>query len=205
MPNYDKLTALAKSNNGIVKTKQVVDAGIAKDYLKHAVQDGVLDKVASGVYTLKGSIVDDFYLLQLTRKKIIFSHTTAAYLNHLTTRDPLVISFTVPNDYKVSDLANAGHKAYFCSQENYRLGIVEGRTMFGNPIKIYDAERTLCDLFSARFVGDPYIALESLKSYLISKEKDTFKLMKYAKQLGVEKTLKEKIEVMSIWKTLDNY
>jgi predicted transcriptional regulator of viral defense system len=198
MLNYDKLMALAKANNGIILAKRVVEAKIAKDYLSHAVKDGVLEKVARGVYVLKGTLVDDYYLLQLKRSKAVFSHTTSAYLNHLTTRDPIVLSLTVPTEYNVSDLITAGHKVYFMHRTKYAIGIIESKTMLGNKIKIYDAERTVCDLFSARYAGDPYIALESLKSYLQSSEKDLHKLMDYAKQLGVEKTLREKIEVMSI-------
>lgn len=198
MRNYERVIALANDSNGIITTKQAVDTGIPKDYLKSALDGGILERVAAGVYVLYGTAVDDYYLIQLKRTKAIFSHATAAYLNGLTTRDPLVLSLTVPKTYNAHELSKAGHKIYYCREENYGLGIITTKTMFGNTIKLYNSERTLCDLFSARYQGDPYIALESLKAYLTSGQKDIHKLMKYAKQLGVEKALREKIEVMSI-------
>ena len=193
-----KLIELASANNGIIRTKQVVDAKIAKDYITRAVSERVLERIDHGVYLLSGTIPDDYFLLQIKRSRIVFSHTTSAYLNHLTTRDPIMLSFTVPLKYNVTELAGEGHKVYFSLPKNYNLGIIETKTMFGNPIRIYDAERTICDLFSARSEEDPYIALESLKTYLTSKEKDIFKLTEYAKQLGVEKTIRKKVEAMSI-------
>jgi len=198
MKVHEKLIEIAKTNNGVVQTQQAVDAGIHKAYLARAVKSGDFEKIASGVYLLNGYLEDDLYLLQLKWTKIIFSHTTSAYFNELTTRDPIVLTFTVPFGSNVTGLVRAGHKAYFCSKQNYELGLTKTETMFGNTIRIYDAERTICDIFSARFTGDYYVALESLKAYLTSKAKNINKLMKYAKQLGVEKNLCEKIQVMSI-------
>lgn len=44
MRNYSKLLELAKQNNGYVFTKDLSQNKIAKDYLKFAVKDGILEK-----------------------------------------------------------------------------------------------------------------------------------------------------------------
>lgn len=93
---------------------------------------------------------------------------------------------------------------FILSQKNkFKLGIIETKTMFGNPIKIYNKERTICDLFSKKFKGDKYIAIESLKAYLLMEDKDIQKLIEYSKILGVKKELHKKLEVL-LWKLQDN-
>lgn len=50
MRNYSSLLELAKKNNGYVFSKDVVKENIPKSYLKYAVEDGVIEKIAQGIY-----------------------------------------------------------------------------------------------------------------------------------------------------------
>lgn len=63
-------------------------------------------------------------------------------------------------------------------------------------VKCHDIHRIICDLFSNKYVGDKFVQIEALKNYLKLPNKDTVKLMKYAKVLGVDKQLREKLEVL---------
>ena len=74
---------------------------------------------------------------------------------------------------------------------------------YGGIKEIYDKERTICDLFSKNYVGDRYVVNESLKTYLKMEDKNLTKLLKYAKELGVEKELKDKLEIL-LWIHQDN-
>lgn len=78
----------------------------------------------------------------------------------------------------------------------YNLGVTTIKTMFGNTVKCHDIHRTICDLFSDKYIGDKFIQVEALKNYLKLPNKDTVKLMRYAKVLGVDKQLREKLEVL---------
>ncbi len=197
MRDYSKLLEIAKQNNGIVQTKVAVANNIPKDYLKYAVQDKVLEKVRNGIYITSNTMTDELYYLQLKAKNLIYSYDTSAYYNELTTRDSLRVSITTTRDNNVSSLKSSYDLDFhFVSEESLKLGLIEKKTMFGNLIKIYDKERTICDLFSNRFYGDKFIAVESLKAYLRCKDKNISKLMSYAKTLGVEKQLREKLEVL---------
>jgi hypothetical protein len=44
MKNYSKLLNLAQ--NGLIRTKDVSAAGISRDYLRYAAEDGVIEKPA---------------------------------------------------------------------------------------------------------------------------------------------------------------
>ncbi len=195
MRNYTKLLELAKQNNGYVFTKDLSQNKIAKDYLKFAVEDGILEKVARGIYIESDKFVDLLYVYQMNYSKVVFSSFTSAYLWNLTTRDTEIIYGATPLNY----FAKSSHNNTVLVRENddiYNLGITTIKTMFGNIVKCHDIHRTICDLFSDKYVGDKFVQVEALKNYLKLPNKDTIKLMKYAKVLGVDKQLREKLEVL---------
>ncbi len=197
MRNYSRILNLANKNGGIILTKDVVNNNIPKNYLKYALEDGILEKVSNGIYIIKNSIEDTEFLLQLKHKNLVYSHDTSAFYNHLTTRDPLALSITTISGNNVTSIKSSYDlDFYFVANKKFNLGLIETKTMFGNEIKIYNKERTICDLFSKRYRGDKYIAIESLKTYLQMEDRDLNKLNEYAKILGVEKILKEKLEVL---------
>lgn len=198
MRDYTKLIEIGKNNNGIIRTKWAVDNGVAKDYLRFAVEDGVIERVRHGFYMLKDTIADEVYILQQRAKNLIYSFDTAAYYNGLTNRDPLRLTLTTTRETKTSFLYAKGFELnfHYVDNEKFKLGRAKTKTIFGNQIVIYNMERTLCDLFSPIYNGDIDIALESLKNYVKRKDKNFYKLMKYAQDLGVEQELKKRLEVL---------
>lgn len=197
MRDYSKLLKLAKENNGIIQTKVAVKNNIPKDYLHFAVQDKVLEKVKNGIYITPDTMIDEMYFLQLKSKNLVYSYETAAYCNNLTTRTPLTLSITTTKGNNVSTIkSNYQLNFHFVSKEKFNLGLITTKTIYGNSINIYDKERTICDMFSRNYVGDRYVVNESLKTYVKMKDKDLIKLLRYAKQLGVEKKIKDKLEIL---------
>lgn len=197
MRDYSKLLKLAKENNGIIQTKMAVENNISKRYLRFAVQDNVLEKVRNGIYITPETMEDELYFLQWKSKNLIYSYETSAYYNGLTTRNPLTLSITTIQGNKTYQLKSQYKlEFHFVPKCKFDLGLTTVKTMYGNNIQIYDKERTICDLFSKNYVGDRYVVNESLKTYLKMEDKNLTKLLKYAKGLGVEKELKDKLEIL---------
>ena len=195
MRNYSSLLELAKNNNGYIFSKDVVKENIPKSYLKYAVEDGVIEKIAHGIYISQDCFVDDLFVFQKLNTKIIYSAFTSAYLLELTTRDSGQIYASIPRNYNAPKFKGKG---VFIREDKdvYNLGITSVKSNFGNIVKCHDIHRTICDLFSDKYVGDKFVQVEALKNYLKLSNKDTVKLMKYAKVLGVDKQLREKLEVL---------
>ena len=204
MRDYSRLLELAKNNNGVVQTKMAVENKIPRDYLKFAVQEGMLEKVRNGIYITPNTMSDELYFLQLKSKNLIYSYETSAYYNELTTRTPLTLSITTLQGNNTYSLKSSYELDFhFVSKDILNLGLTTTKTMLGNTIQIYDKERTICDLFSKSYNGDKFVINESLKTYLKLKDKDLTKLLKYAKKLGVDKELREKLEIL-LWTHQDN-
>ncbi|MCD8120706.1 MAG: hypothetical protein LUE65_00480 [Clostridiales bacterium] len=79
--------------------------------------------------------------------------------------------------------------------ENYSMGIISIGSPCGNPINVYDLERTLCDILRGNG-SDIQIVTAAMKRYTASKEKDIHKLMKYAEQLRVKSKVLRYMEVL---------
>ena len=79
--------------------------------------------------------------------------------------------------------------------ENYEFGRIEIESPSGNPIRVYDLERTLCDILRGSG-SDVQIVGEAMKRYAASKGKNIHKLMQYADQLRVKPKVLRYMEVL---------
>lgn len=84
---------------------------------------------------------------------------------------------------------------YFWSAGYYDIGITE--TEFnGEKIRLYDLEKSVCDAVRYRNKIGVEILNEVLKNYLKRKERNLDKLMKYAVQLRISKTMQNYIQLL---------
>ena len=80
-------------------------------------------------------------------------------------------------------------------KEALLLGVINIKTKAGNYVKIYDKERTICDLIKYRDRIDQQIYYESIQNYFKSKT-NLNKLSKYATILGIKEELYDIINLM---------
>ena len=198
MDYHKLLETLLREKEGMLLTKDIIEAGISKQLLSKYVKKGYIERVAQGVYLSKDAFEDAMYVLQARSKKAIFSHETALYLHDLTDRDPLQYTVTLPSGYNASNFKNDGIYVYFIKNDLLNLGVEYGKTPFGRNIRVYNKERTICDIVRNRNVIDSAIINEGIRRYLSEKEKDIPKLLQYAEKFRVEKIIRQYVEVL-IW------
>lgn len=189
-----KLNDLIKNRSGMVVTKDVTDAGIPREYLSIMVQKGALERAAHGVYFTAEVGMDEMYCIQLRSDKLVFSNETALYLHDMTDRDPLIYTVTVPRGYSTNRLRETGIAVYTVKPENYAVGITATNTIYGREIKVYDAERTICDIIKNRNKMDKDMFYVALKSYASRKNRNMKRLISYAKLMGMEKQVVQYME-----------
>ena len=164
--------------------------------LSQYVEKGLLERIGHGVYTTPHTIIDDMFLLQCRSYNIIFSHDTALFLNGLSDRTPFTHSVTIPSNACLPKAIIGECNCYYVKPELHQLGAIDMKTTFGNVVRCYDAERTVCDLLRSRTRIDEETVIAAIKNYAESRNKDLNKLSEYAKQFKVEKTLKRYLEVL---------
>lgn len=183
-----------RANNNMITTSDVLSMGFSRMLLSKYVKEGLLERCRQGVYMLPEEAQDDMYTLMLSSKKIIFSHDTALFLNGLSDRTPFTHSVTIPSNACLPKAIKCN--CYYVKPELHQLGATDMKTTFGNVVRCYDAERTVCDLLRSRTRIDEETVIAAIKNYAESKNKELNKLSEYAKQFKVEKTLKRYLEVL---------
>ena len=196
MDYHKRLETLLREKEGMLLTKDIIEVGISKQLLSKYVKKGYIERVAQGVYLSKDAFEDEMYVLQARSKKAIFSHETALYLHDLTDRDPLQYTVTLPSGYNASNFKNDGIYVYFIKNDLLNLGVEYGKTPFGRNIRVYNKERTICDIVRNRNGIDSAIFNEGIRRYLSEKEKDIPKLLQYAEKFRVEKIIRQYVEVL---------
>lgn len=185
-----------KKNNNVITTAKVVELGFSRYLLTKYEKEGLLERERQGVYILPDSVHDDMYTLMLRSGKIIFSHDTALFLNGLSDRTPFIHSVTIPNNTRVSKIIKEECTCYYIKPELHQLGVCTRKTTFGNAVRCYNAERTICDVFRSRSRLDEETVISAIKNYVASTDKDLNLLAEYASHFGVEKILKRYLEVL---------
>jgi predicted transcriptional regulator of viral defense system len=195
--NYkDEIKKIIKDHNGTLLTADLTAHNIPRTYLMKLVNEGIIEQVSRGVYVSTDAIEDSLYYLQCKYPKIIYSHETALFFHSLTDRTPSLYTATVPSGYKVVNTLSENCKIYYIQKKYHFLGLSYGTTSFGNTVKIYDKERTICDILRNRNSMDSQVMSDGLKRYVRLDTIDLSKLSEYAKLLRVEKTLTTYLEVL---------
>lgn len=196
MNTENVIEKLIMQANGIITTEQVTSAGLHRSVLAQLVEQGQLYRVSRGVYMKNEAWEDEMYLLQRRYSKGVFSHETALYLHSMTDRTPKTFSMTFPKGYNSPSIKKERVTLYRVVPENYKLGIVEVSSPCGNSLRVYDMERTLCDIVRGNDSCDIQIVNQAMKQYAGSKGKDISKLMAYAEQLRVKPKILNYMEVL---------
>jgi len=193
---YNKIFEIIEKNNGYVTTREVVENGINKIFLTNMVRNGKLVRISRGYYGLPNYIEDDYYKLASKSKNARYSMATALYLHNLSDRTPLVYNITLPFGYNGALQKEKNVVLNFVNRKILDLGMIEMTSPFGMRIKVYDVERTICDIIKNKNKMDAEIFSKALKEYAKSKNKNLNKLMKYAKAMNIEKKVSEYMEVL---------
>lgn len=196
MNNCDKILKIIKKNNGYITTKEVVKNGIERKFLTNMVKNGKIVRISRGYYGLPNYIEDEYYKIASKSTNARFSMATALYLHNLSDRTPLVYNITLPYGYSGILQKEKNVILNFVKRDVLDLGVIEMPSPFGMKIKVYDVERTICDIIKNKNKIDAEIFSKALKEYAKSKDKNLSKLNKYAKILNIEKKVSEYMEVL---------
>ena len=74
--------------------------------------------------------------------------------------------------------------------------MIDAKTPFGHTVPVYDVERTVCDIIRSRSNIEAQTFQDALKQYAKRPDKNLRQLMQYARELHVEKILKQYLEVL---------
>ena len=187
-----KLKKFLDNNYGYIATKDFEKIGVSKTSIPELIDKKILRKVAYGLYIDNNLIEDEFYILQKRFSNIIFSYNTACYLLNLSDRAPYKIDVTTINHNNISE----NLEIHYVSKDKFNIGITEIKSPYGNPIKVYNAERCICDLLKNKNEVDIELYNKIIKNYFKQSKKDLMTLEEYAKIFNIQEKFENIMEVL---------
>ena len=198
MKYFDVIKSSIQNAGGIIKTTDLLAAGVPKNALKALVDDGALVRIRHGYYRLADTtdLSEAQYLAAFLPEGILCMETALFYYGY-SDFAPRKWTVAVPRSahFSKTRLEAAPIKVYFVKEETIAIG--KTRAVFdGVTLPIYDRERTICDCFRYRTKMDSETFSKAINGYVADERKNLGNLSKYAKELGVYKRVAELMEVM---------
>lgn len=182
--------------NGYLNTKDVVNNNIPRTYLTKLVKEGKIERISRGVYAKKNVLVDEFVVLQSKSKNAIYSNTTALYLYGFSNRIPIKYDITINNGYNGTLQKDNNVNLFYTKKELLDLGVINYKLDSGNIIRVYDLDKTICDIIKNKKKIDAEIFNKAIREYFYSKKKNTLKLYEYAKKMNIYNKVRDTFEVL---------
>jgi len=182
------IAELAEQHKGILKAADLTDAGLDFKQIRQLTLSGALEKIGRGMYRVPQHPYDERIETARRIPNGVFCLFSAASLQGLSDFVASEQHVAVPKKsrYVLPDYPPI--KLYFWEKIAFQLGVATF-DLDGSTIKVYDPEKTVCDICRLRGKIGLDMLKEVLNNYLQRPDRDLAKLHEYARQLRVEKTL----------------
>ncbi len=186
------------AHKGTLKTSQAIALGISPRTL-YAMRDaGVIRQVSRGVYQLADLDLPgnpDLISVALRIPKAVICLISALHFYGLTTQIPHRVYIALPQAAEKPRLDFPPLDIVWLSQKSYTAGITE-QQVDNVQIKIYSREKTIADCFKFRNKIGIDVALEALKDYLKTADRQIEQLLSYARVDRVESLISRYLEAL---------
>jgi predicted transcriptional regulator of viral defense system len=182
-------------NGGIIKLNEVTKLGINKYHLLKLIETGEVEKSHHGLYKLIDCQLNDYVELKKHVPSGIICLFSAWNYYGLTTYVPHEFHVAIEKKSKIRLPDFPPIKLYYWSNPILLIGkaTIEIENI---QVDIYDLEKSICDVVKFRNKVGKDILNEVLNEYLKRKDRNLEKLIQYAKQLRVEKAIKNYLDVL---------
>lgn len=190
--------ALKETSRQFLSAKELKEEGYSHYRINQMVSSGKLASVNKKYYenlAYEGE-PNDFYAAYACSEKGIICLRSAAVYYGLSSERPAAVDVALPRRTRIPESPEwPVMKFYLFSEERYETGITTVNEE-GNIFHIYDREKTVCDIVFYRNKLGFEPAVEIVRNYLNSQDRDINRLMEYAKRLRVETAMRQFVEVM---------
>ena len=192
-----RILSFIAERGGYSRAEALRTEGFHSSYLTRLVESGALVRLKRGLYALAtGDKRSELVDLQRAVPGAVFCLGTALSVHSIGTWEPPEVQLAIRRDSRIALPEFPPVKLFSFSGIRYELGIVERATEAG-AIRVYDREKTLCDVVRFRNSLGIDIAMEALREYLKGRGRDIPRLLEYAKLLGMEGTMHGYLEALA--------
>ena len=185
---------------GAVRSRELVEAGVARVQLSRLVAAGELIRLARGVYTAPGVVLpgsEEGVLVVAERiPEARLCLLTALRLHGLTTQAPFEVWIAIGNKDRLPRLDWPPLRVLRFSGEALTTGL-ETRTMGSKQVRVTTVAKTVADCFKFRNLVGLDVAIEALRDALRARATSVDELWKYARLCRVSKIMRPYLEALA--------
>lgn len=192
-----KLNKLMHVQGPLVRATELRDAKFCSKDLTSLLDDGILVKIRTGYYALADIYrnMNEFEVAAAVIPTGVIAFLSAANYHGITSRRPISVDVVIPSNCRSPILPTVPSITISRSvKEIYEMGIECVRFQYG-AIRIYNKERTVCDLFRQRQQIGEATALDALKGYM-GGTRNLQQLYEYATRLQIKTILAPYVEAL---------
>lgn len=196
MSQQSEIIKYLNENGGQMTSREASSMGISPRVLRNMYAHGQLERLAPGVYIDPIEFGDDIAALQYRLSKGVFFKDTALFLYGMIDRTPSIYEMNFPLPYAYSTKTDAPIKIYRQKKKFFEIGITTTETPGKHVVKVYDVERTLCDILRTRDRSDVETIKQAMNNYAKMRKKNILKLTEYADIFKVRDEIQKYMEVL---------
>jgi predicted transcriptional regulator of viral defense system len=156
------------THTGVLRTKEILKAGIQPRTLYKLRDDGIVDHLSYGVYKYHDDSTSSHSIyIELCQRipKAVFCLISALHFHEIGTQLPYDQWIALPQKVKKPRVREYNIQYIYPQQNIYELGLEEHQTE-GTSVKVYSPTKTVVDCFKYRNKIGLDVALEALKESL---------------------------------------
>lgn len=190
------IITVLSNERSIIRTRELNEQGITNYEISKLVAEGIIEKLYQGVYTL-----GDIHELELMDVNVVVENgvvslvSAAFYYKLISGEEEGKITVTLNRDQKPPKIPYDLFSYYYTTSKFYNIGL-NVIDQHGRKLKIYDLERTVCDIVRHRSKYDSNLLREVLENYLKNDQADIDKLLEYSKSLRIYNVMVQYLEIL---------
>lgn len=191
----EQLLSLVEAE-GIIRARDLNAHGIPQTYLSRLVEQGLLQRVARGLYRLPGATVSEHHSLVKAQLRVphgVICLLSALVFHRLTTQLPFEVWLAIENKAWAAQEKRLPLRYVRFSGDAFTAGI-EYHTIEGSTVKVYSPAKTVADCFKYRHKIGLDIALEALRDGLGQRLFTIDRLWHYADVCRVQNVMQPYLE-----------
>ena len=186
--DIDAYKKIFDKHNGVIKLSDFTAKGFHNTELNKLIEKGFVEKIKTGYYEwIDGDIVSDAVVIGKLFPEGVVCLDSALFLYGYTQRTPSAWHVAVSKNKKKSKykINYPPMQFYFLIDDYMEIGI--SAIMFeGHPLKIFDRDRTICDVIRYELKMDKEVFNYAINTYVIDPKKNIRNLLDYAEMMNIK-------------------
>lgn len=194
MIDKSKLKEEFEKHGGVLKTAELKSLGLSSRQIKKLVEEGEVSKIKQGYYELAGEVnPEEIIIARLFPNAILFLESALLQYGY-TDRIPTAWQIAVDRNSEKSqyDIAYPLLQPFYQEPKFLSIGVATYEIQ-GVEVKIFDRDRTICDLLRYEKKLEREVFSNAIMRYIKDPKKNVRHLAEYAEALNITKKMQSQI------------